>query len=125
MAKISNVSSKPTDAAPQSQLVKAPTNEAEKKDGRGRVIRIRKPGLNDMFRLTRMLGDQSSNNVLMQMALTVSNVISIDGDPVKAPGTMREIEALNERLDWEGFTAARELLETFELATADPDAAKN
>lgn len=121
--KVSNVTT--TKSTPQSEQVRAPVNEAEKVDGLGRTIRIRKPSLNDMFRLTRMLGADASNTVLMQMALTVTNVVAIDGEPVRGPSTVREIEALNERLSWEGFTAARELLETFEVVTADADAAKN
>lgn len=108
-----------------SELVRDKPTEISGVDTNGRTLVVRKPNLLDMYRLMRMLGQASSNQAQLQIAMTVSCIVSIDGETVRAPSNEREIEALCTRIDFAGLLKAQELLGTFEVGGADADAAKN
>ncbi|WP_293857206.1 hypothetical protein [uncultured Alsobacter sp.] len=92
-------------------IVKAAQNVAEATDANGRVIKVKVIGPVELYRLTKVLGAFSSNQATMNMAMSACSVIAIGGEPVSPPSTEREIEAVLQRLGYEGLAAAGEALQ--------------
>lgn len=90
-------------------------------DPRGRVITLAKPGVLAQFRLVKMMGAAASNQAYMSMILPILFVTGIDGDPVHAPTSEREIEALIQRLDEDGVShVAVGVMKHYNGAVIDP-----
>lgn len=121
-----------TDAAlsPSAQLVKSALQEETVTDEKGRKILLRKPGPLAQYRLVLAVGaEAAANQTYMQMINPLIYVASIDGDPVHPPATLREVEALIQRLDDDGLGAvmgwymANVLAPTMEAVSAAEKAA--
>jgi len=110
------------DAPSRTMTVRA---QASTLDARGRSIAARKLSLLDYYRLTKMLGEQASNERQMELASLAASVTEIDGEPTIFPNSEREIEALLQRLDFDGITDAGEALKTLNPPAAPADTAKN
>jgi hypothetical protein len=104
--------------APKSQLV---TNDPKRvelvKDAKGRMIGARMISAIDMFELTLVLGEHSSNSAALNQALMAASVVSIDGRDVARPLSMVALKARIMELGFEGYTAAAEATARF----AGPD----
>lgn len=107
MPTVSNI--KTSAAPPQSVLaqMKADPNRVEyETDGLGRKIGVKKLSFLDTFRITRVLGEDASNQTAYAQALLVASVVEIDGEPVRSPSSLAQLEAIMLRLDMEGVSAA-------------------
>lgn len=87
------------------QLMASATAEAQVTDARGRVIKLRKPGVLAQFRIVETLGATSSNETYMRMVLPLLYVGAIDGDDDISMTKKSEVEALIQRLDEDGLAA--------------------
>lgn len=92
-----------------SQVVAAKEFESAM-DSKGRLITVKRLDALNFYRLTKVMGALSNNSATMEMATLASSVTKIDATPVAPPSTEREIEALINRLDFEGIAAAGEAL---------------
>ena len=111
-----------------SEQIKADANRIEyATDKTGRSIGVRRLTPVDMFDITLVLGEHSSNQSALMQALNVCSVCEIDGDPVSRPGSVLQLKALMKRLDFHGMAAAQEALVRFaeETGEAGLEAAKN
>ena len=87
------------------QLIAGATEEAQVTDARGRVIKLRKPGVLAQFRIVETLGATASNETYMRMVLPLLYVGAIDGDDDISMTKKSEVEALIQRLDEDGLSA--------------------
>jgi hypothetical protein len=86
------------------QAVKSDT--ATETDARGRIIKVRRLNALQAYRLSKAIGaDSASNEVTMNFATLASSVCEIDGEAVDFPVTERQVEALIQKLDFEGMAA--------------------
>lgn len=92
---------------PSQQVVAKATAETVITDGRGRSIRLKKPGVLAQFRLIEVLGDTAKNEVYMSMVLPLIFVTEIDGETIFPPARKSEVEALIQRLDEDGISAVQ------------------
>jgi hypothetical protein len=90
---------------PTEEVIAKAKGEASVVDSKGRVIKIKKPGVLAQYRLIEVLGQTASNATYMNMVMPLIYVAEIDGEVVFMPKTKREIEALIQRLDEEGINA--------------------
>lgn len=98
-------------ASPSAQII-ADANAPETldyEDAQGRAHKLvvtRRPGVLGPLRLTEAVGaDNAVNPAYMQMVRPLIYLQAIDAEPVFAPKTKLEIEALIQRLDEEGMGA--------------------
>jgi hypothetical protein len=89
-------------------------------DARGRRITVRKLTALDFYRLTKLV-PPPQNEMTMNMATTAIACASIDDDPVTFPLTELQLDAIIQRLDFDGFTAVNEALASMRT---DPDREK-
>lgn len=94
-----------------SEQVMAKSEEITTTDSRGRIIKLKKPGVLAQYRLVEMMGDSAKNEVYMGMVLPVVFVCEIDGDAVPFPMSKSEVEALIQRLDEDGLAAVMKAME--------------
>lgn len=92
---------------PSQEAVAKATAEAVVTDGRGRAIKLKKPGVLAQFRLIEVLGDTAKNEVYMAMVLPLIFVTEIDGETIFPPARKSEVEALIQRLDEDGISAVQ------------------
>lgn len=92
---------------PSQQVVAKATAETVITDGRGRSIRLKKPGVLAQFRLIEVLGDTAKNEVYMAMVMPLLFVTEIDGETIFPPSRKSEVEALIQRLDEDGIGAVQ------------------
>lgn len=90
---------------PSEDLVARALSEVTVTDARGRVIKLKKPGVLAQYRLVEALGETAKNQVYTAMVLPIIYVAEIDGEAVFQPTSKREIEALIQRLEEEGIEA--------------------
>lgn len=90
---------------PSEQILAKAQVEFDVTDDRGRVIKLKKPGVLAQYRLIEILADSAKNEVYMAMVLPLIYVTSIDGDAVHQPISKREVEALIQQLDEDGINA--------------------
>lgn len=114
---------------PSQAIVAAANKTAEVIDERARVLVVKKISSLERMRLFRVAGAElSANQQWMGIAAVAVSVVSIDGESVPRPGSVREIEALVSQLDDEGLEAAGQAyLDHFGVTVPDEvkDAAKN
>jgi len=108
---------------PSDQIVQQANAEVTVSDERGRVIKLKKPGVLAQFRLIEALGETAKNEVYMGMVLPLIFVTSIDDDPVYQPASKREVEALIQRLDEDGIAAVLQGVQE-NFGKTDPEADK-
>lgn len=90
---------------PSDQIIKKAAAEVSVTDERGRVIKLKKPGVLAQYRLVEILADSARNEVYMGMVLPLIYVVSIDDEPVFQPSRKSEVEALIQQLDEDGIAA--------------------
>lgn len=93
----------PTDLA-----VKVVSEIFEETDDKGRVLQIRKPPMLAQFRFVGMLGKAADSEVYLNMCVPLIYLYSIDGDNNLPCGTIREMEALIQRLGEAGIKCLNE-----------------
>ena len=128
MATISNVQSRviePGEAAPQVQVqppqqmsvaarLTADANRIEYEvDEAGRRIGVKKLTFLDMFQLAKILGQDSTNTAMMNMAMAAASVCAIGEDDRIMFSNIVGLQALMQRLDFHGIAAAQKALERF------------
>ncbi|MGZ5029008.1 MAG: hypothetical protein ACXWAT_00905 [Methylobacter sp.] len=91
---------------PSAQIVKDAAAEVTVTDARGRVLTLKKPNFLSQTRFMRVIGDETQGYI--GMATMLIYLSAIDGDPVYTPGSIREIEALFQQLDEDGYIALSE-----------------
>lgn len=104
-----------------SAMLTTPTT-VTKTDSEGRVIVLRRVKPLQRLRFISAMGENSSNQLWVGTVGALMYVASIDGVAVNTPTTLREIEALYQRLDEHGMTAVYEgaaELQTPEVDTAE------
>lgn len=111
---------------PSQSIVTAGQRAASAPDSKGRIITCRMLSPVDLFRLTKMLGASASNQATLNLAMSACSVTAIDGDAITAPATEREIEAVLQRLGFEGLEAVgKALVELAISPEAQVEQAKN
>ena len=90
---------------PTHQVIAKAVAEATVTDSRGRVIKLKKPGILAQFRIVEVTGDSASNRVYMNMVLPLIYVTELAGEPVTQPANKLQLEALIQRLDEYGVDA--------------------
>jgi hypothetical protein len=108
---------------PSEQVIERANAEVTVTDARGRVIKLKKPGVLAQFRLIEALGDAAKNEVYTGMVLPLIFVTAIDDDPVYQPSSKREVEALIQQLDEDGIAAVLAGVQEH-FGKADPEADK-
>jgi hypothetical protein len=109
-------------ATPSDELIaKAASIVTLEPDARGRIITLAKPGVLAQYRIVEVLGDSAANQVYMGMVLPLLFVTAIDGDPIFAPKSKLEVEALIQRLDEDGIDAVMKGV-TEHYGAPDPEA---
>lgn len=108
---------------PSEQVIAKAGEEVSVTDSRGRVIRLKKPGVLAQYRMIEALGESAKNEVYTAMVLPLIFVTAIDSEIVYQPSTKREIEALIQMLDEEGISAVVSSVQSHFGAT-DPEADK-
>lgn len=94
------VASAPT---PSEQLVAAALATVNVTDVQGRVFTLKKPNILAQFRIVEALGELAANSTYMAMVMPLIFVAAIDNDPIPFPTTKRQVEALAQRVDEDGF----------------------
>lgn len=117
MAKITMRAADAVETPTQTVVRAAASNTAAGIDKRGREIVVKSLNALDLYRLTKALKEHSNTQASLNLAMTAASVTAIDGEPVAAPTSDREIEAMLQRLDFDGLEAANKAL----TALAAPD----
>jgi len=86
---------------PSEEIVKQARPEFMVTDSSGRVLTLKKPNFLSQTRFMRVIGDETQGYI--GMATMLLFLAAIDGDPVYTPSSMREVEALFQRLDEDGY----------------------
>lgn len=111
-----------------SEQIKADAHRIERAtDKTGRIVGVRRLTPVDMFDITLVLGEHATNQAALMQALNTASVAEIDGEPIPRPGSMLQLKALMQRLDFHGMAAAQEGLARFteEASEVGLEAAKN
>jgi hypothetical protein len=112
--------------APSAVVVNAAKDREIVTDERGRTIIVQKLTLLDFYLLTKAMGEDSSNQTLMDMAITASAVRRIDTTDFAKPHSETDVRFLMQLLDFDGLKAAGEGLKKVQAKVKkDSDAAKN
>lgn len=102
---------------------------ASARDIRGRMITVRRLNLLDYYRLSKILGETAGNEQAMNLATLTCAVTEIDSEPVFFPNSEREIQALMQRIDFDGLGAVTDALKMLAPPPTEGDdqttAAKN
>jgi hypothetical protein len=95
---------------PSQALVKDANRIVTATDARGRKLGIRNMA-NSLarFRLVRVLGADAYNQEAMAQALLFSSVVSVNDDPVPFPRTELQLEALIDRLGFDGLRTVQKV----------------
>lgn len=99
---------------PSERVVKAPYDGKDVKDSTGRIIKLRKPSLLDVYDLMKALGEDAKNQACLAMAYNTLYVGMIDGAVMECPKTYREVRGMLQRLDEHGVAAISEGLAQYD-----------
>lgn len=105
--------------SPSDTLIQAAQAEVSVTDRRGRVIRLRKPGVLAQYRLIDVLGESAKNEVYMGMVLPLIFVTAIHDELIAMPSSKAQVEALISQLDEEGIAAVMQGVQDH-FSQADP-----
>lgn len=94
------------------------TAEVTVTDARGRVLALKRPNVLAQFGLVEMLGAAAENRVLLSMTTPMLYLQSIDGEAANF-ANRRELDAVIQRLDEDGFRALSDGIAEHFTATAD------
>ena len=95
---------------PSEKVMRNPIDGLEVKDALGRVFRLRKPDLLDMYDLFSALGDDSKNPACLMLATKVLYVATIDGQVVECPKSYAQFRATLKRVGDEGISTIDDAL---------------
>jgi hypothetical protein len=95
---------------PSERIVKSSYDGKDIKDSEGRIIKLRKPKLLDVYDLMKALGDDAKNSACLGMAYNTLYAGMIDGMIIECPKTYREVRAILQRLDEHGMAAIAQAL---------------
>lgn len=90
---------------PTEQILSKVAQTFTVKDTLGRTFVLKKPGILAQYRIVEVAGDSASNEVYMRMVLPLIFVVEFDGEPITQPVNKLQLEALIERLGYEGTDA--------------------
>lgn len=112
---------------PSEEIIQQANRSFSVTDARGRKIGIKKIGALDRMKLFEAVGPENcKNEAYLGYASLAFHVISIDGEPEMRPANQRQLEALVQRLDDDGFEAvAQGVKDHFVPAESGMDAVKN
>lgn len=88
----------------------ASKNTFQDTDAKGRIIVLRKPTCLQKFELTKILGEDSMNQLWHLQCMMLLHVVSIDGDPAFF-GKESELKALVNTLDDDGMATVEKLFQ--------------
>lgn len=108
---------------PSDEVTASVNRVVEITDSKGRIIKLKKPGVLTQYRIVEALGDASKNSMYMAMVLPLLYVASIDDMTINMPRTKLEVESLIQSLDHDGVDAVMEGVTT-NFMPRDPDADK-
>lgn len=111
---------------PTQVLTKDALKEVTVTDALGRVIVFGKPPILQQSRIVRAVGAEVAQNqaYMVQFVIPASWAKTIDGDPMKQPASLLEIEANIQRLGEEGIAAILDKIQEFGLAFQGEEEAK-
>lgn len=112
-----------TPAAPPivTQMPKVLAGEAATRtDARGRRITVKRLDPIQLYRLTKMMGQAANSEASVNLAMLAAAVREIDGAPEPFPTNESQIEAMLQRLGFDGIDAAAEALAE-SVAGSQPD----
>lgn len=114
-----------TDTTPTAAITKS--NEAATISAGALRVTMKKPGILSQYRIVEVVGgDTAKNETYMNMILPLLWITAIDDQPVPAPSTKRELEALITRLGDEGVPAVmKHVYHAPEGAQPSDEAVKN
>lgn len=92
-------------------------------DSRGRVLKLRKPGMLAQYRLVAMLGKSADSETYLNMCMPLIYLYSIDDDSNVPCDTVRQMEALIQRLGDSGISALMKCVQE-NYGEVNPDEAK-
>ena len=112
---------------PTSQVAAAAKTEVKVADERGRIISVRKLNALNYYMLTKAMGNDASNEALMDLAITAAAVRRIDTQDFAFPAREQDVRVLLQLLDFDGIKAAGEGLRQLHAKAVDDgtEAAKN
>lgn len=91
---------------PSEQVIEDANRVYHLTDAKGRIIGIRKMGMNVRRRVLKVVsGEMASRPQYLGMVMVAACVVEIDGDEVRLPTTEVQFDALIDRLDDVGFQA--------------------
>jgi hypothetical protein len=96
--------------APSQTVSRAANATATRIDKRGRKIVVRRFNALQFFRLTKILGAGTDNSATMNLAMTAASVCQIDEDVEFFPHSPIALDAIIQRLDFDGLEAAGDAL---------------
>ena len=94
-------------------------------DAKGRRVGIKKLSALDMFSLSCLMGDHSSNQAAYAQAMLAMSVVEIDGVHSPQPTSMMTLRARIAILDFDGFSAVSEALASAATVIPNETAIKN
>jgi hypothetical protein len=111
--------------AAKSPLAAASNDILYATDARGRRIGCKKLSAIDLFDLTGIMGEHSSNKAMLNQAMIAASVIEIDGIHSPRPMSWVALRARIQILDFEGYVAVSEALTGAPAVNVNADAVKN
>lgn len=112
----------PAPAHSQRSALAAPANDTVyATDPRGRRIGCKKLSAIDLFDLTCLMGEHSSNKSALNQAMVAASVVDIDGVHQPRPSNMITLRARISLLDFDGFLAVSDALTAAAAANTAAD----
>lgn len=104
---------KDSSETPTQQIIKQAAKPIQVTDARGRVIRLRKPGILAQFKLVEAVGGKAaSNEVYMSMVLPLTYIECIDEAVITLPEDKKDVDWLIELLGDDGISAVIDAIKT-------------
>jgi hypothetical protein len=107
---------------PSEKIVSNPIDGMQVTDSSGRVLRLRKPDILDMYDLYSAIGEDTKNVACLMLATKCMYVAAIDGSPVECPKSYAQFRATLKRINEFGLTAVDEALLSFEDVKTEKEA---
>ena len=109
------------DKKPSEKVVANPIDGMEVKDARGRVLRLRKPDILDMYDLFSAIGEDTKNPACIMMATQVIYVATIDGQVVECPKSLAQFRATLKRVGEDGINAVSDAFASIDQAKTEKE----
>lgn len=99
---------------PSEKLTESGIDGKQVTDSSGRVLRLRKPDILDMYDLFSAIGEDTRNPACLMMATKVLYVATIDNQVIESPKSLAQFRATLKRVGEEGIYAIDKALIEFE-----------